>query len=75
VSNYKTLSSEKYYVEKLEAEVKTFRRQQAGTSIKTFIAFASLTGVFAACGWAMYTTPDFVPQCIDYMRANGILSF
>ena len=74
VLQYKSLSSEKYYVEKLEAEAKAYRRQHAGQSIKTFFAYTMMFGIFAVGGYMLYAT-DFVPQSIDYMRANGILSF
>ncbi len=75
MQNHQQLTSEKYYLEKLETEVRYFRRRQAGQSIKTVITFVALFSIFAVCGYALYQTPSFVPDCIDYMRANGVLSY
>ncbi len=75
VPNHTSLSSEKYYVEKLEGEVKAYRRKQAGQTIKTFTTYVALSAIFAVCGYALYMTPTFVPQCIDLMRSSGVLSY
>jgi hypothetical protein len=75
MTEHHTLTSEKYYVDKLKTEAQLIRRYQAGQTIKAFITFTALCGFFTVCGYALYTNPGFVPDSIDYMRANGILSY
>lgn len=72
---HNTFASEKYLYEKMEAEVKAFRRQRAGQSIKTLIACTFLFSFFAVAAYALFMNPSFVPDSLDYMRANGILSY
>ena len=73
--NYHTLSSEKYYIDKLEAEDKVIRRYKASQTIKTMFICTTLFCCFAVCGYALYMTPSFVPDSINFMRTNGILSY
>ena len=75
MTEHHTLSSEKYYVDKLKAEAKVLRRYKAGQSIKTTMGFMALFSVFAVCGYALFMHPTFVPDCVDFMRTNGILSY
>ena len=75
MTEHHTLSSEKYYVDKLKTEAKVFRRQQASQSTKTMLSSMIMFSIFAVCGYALYMNPSFVPDSIDFMRANGILSY
>ena len=75
VKQYQTLTSEKYYADKLETEAKVMRKLHAGKVISDFLASAIiLLGTCAVFAYVLYMTP-FVPNCIDFMRANGILSY
>ncbi len=74
MKQYQTLTSEKYYADKLESEAKVIRKLQAGKAINKFIASVILMGSCAVCGYILYTTP-IVPDIIDSMRTNGILSY
>ena len=75
MNEHHKLSSEKYYVDKLETEYKMARRNKAKTSVKTMITFVAMFSFFAVCGYALFMHPTFVPDSVDYMRANGILSY
>ena len=75
MTEHHTLSSEKYYVDKLKTEVKMMRRYKAGLSIKKAMGYIALFSVFAVCGYALFMHPTFVPDCVDFMRTNGILSY
>jgi len=75
VTEHHTLDSEKYYVDKLQAEAKMLRRYKASLTVKKAMGFMALFSVFAVCGYALFMHPTFVPDCVDFMRTNGILSY
>ena len=70
-----TLNSQKYYDAKLETEAKAIRRQHNQQTKKTFLALTAVFAILAVCVYLLCVDLNFVPSSIDYMRANGILSY
>jgi len=72
VQKHHTLSSEKYYVDKLESEARAIQRYQASKTVKTMMSTLVMLSIFAVGGYFLYMTP-IVPETIEMMKANGIL--
>ena len=75
MTEHHTLSSEKYYLDKLETEYKMLRKHKASKSFKNMFTLMAMFSLSAVCAYALFVHPTFVPESVDFMRANGILSY
>ena len=72
---YIELSTEKYYSEKVKAETKVLRRHQAKESIKSMLVMLVLVGLASSVAATILFVPDFVPNCVDWFKSSGYMSF
>ena len=69
------LSTEKYYADKVKAEAKVFRRYQAKETFKSMLVMLVLVGVATSVAATILFVPDFVPNCVDWLKSSGYVSF
>ena len=72
---YIELSTEKYYADKVKAEFKDYRRQHAKQSIKSMLTMIVLVGLASSVAATILFVPDFVPNCVDWLKTSGFRSF
>jgi hypothetical protein len=71
---YQELSSEKYWLESVDEEVKMIRQYQRRQSAQTF--FTTIAVMFSAgiAFVAAMTSSEWIPMSLDFLRQSNIIS-
>ena len=73
MTHYQQLTTEKYWNESVQAEIKELTREKNRNKIRAFCLFVFAAAVFSITVFAVQQMPNWLPIVGEFMEQTGII--